>query len=516
MYNYPVTIAFMKKQLVVFLLLIIPAIMPLIAEEDEISVPAFGNQAILTLKGQKEKILARKILGSNKYKLTPGDTYKIIIKIGETESQPLILDENYLLEIPFIGTVNVKNMYFSELRLRIIREIKKIRVVEFVDFILESPALFDVFIYGGVKNPGIVTITSVNTLWEAIVLANGFIKGASYRKIELLRNGKKTIFDLSRFIRDGDLAQNPLLEPQDRIYIPHAQILTNISGKVYYPDTYELLPGDTLNDLLQIAGGLQPDSEDSVINIFRLTDEKEYILENINLEKSKEYQIKNGDKVVVKSSFKNKEAIIIEGALYSKPPSKDEPNLIPEKPIVVTIPYMPGITLLQILDSFGGPTPLADSEKSYILRKQTGERLYVDIRRLWENREEEKDIKLLPQDHIFVPMINMTVIVSGQVNTPGIFPFRTGATVSDYVKLSGGIDIEQGDLNGIYLVDEIGSRTRIPLKSEVTPGSLIYVDKTPWHHTTYFIDQISIIIGFAAAIITLSAGVVNLLQDISR
>ncbi|MBN1696280.1 MAG: SLBB domain-containing protein [Spirochaetales bacterium] len=475
-------------------------------------MPAFGNQPILTTKIDSEKVIAQKILGTTKYKLTPGDSYKIIVQVRETITQPLILDENYLLEIPFLGTVDVRGMYFSELRQLIIKRIKAKMVVDFVDFVLVAPALFDIFIYGGVENPGIATVTPVNTLWEAIVLAKGFKKGGSYRQIALERGGETFVCDLGKYIGEGDLSQNMLLEPGDRIYIPHAEIMAKIDGNVLYPDTYELVPGETMADLIRIAGGLRPDADRKHIKVVRMTESRSFTMIDLTYEAAETVAVQNGDQMKVASFHENSDMILVEGALYGRPTSGTEPQPITPKPIVINVPYIPEMTLLEVLEEFGGPTPLADAEKSLVIRKRTGEKIPVDVRRLWESRSDNLDILLEPRDHVYVPMVATKVVVAGKVNTPGAFPYVTDSIVSDYIMMAGGIIPEEGDANRIFLLDTKGKKAPLTLESEVEPGYLIYVDQTAWEYTKYTLDQITVVIGFAAASLALVLSIYDLID----
>jgi polysaccharide export outer membrane protein len=393
----------MKRHFFIFICIVVTGLSGF--SEEKIRMPAFGNQPILTTKIDNEKIIAQKILGTTKYRLTPGDSYKVVIQIRETMTQPLILDENYLLEIPFLGTINVKGMYFSELRQQIIKKIKDKMAVDFIDFVLVSPALFDVFIYGGVENPGTATVTPINTLWEVIVLAHGFKKGGSYRQIELTRNSKTMILDLGKYIGEGDLSQNVILEPGDTIYVPHAEIIARVSGNVMYPDAYELVAGETLVDLIQIAGGLRPDADREKIQVIRMIERGSFSVSYLSFEEGKDFPMQNGDQVRIKSFHENTDMILVEGALYGQPTEGNEPQMIPPKPVVVNVPYIPGMTLLEVLEQFGGPTPLAQAEKSQVIRKRTGEKIAVNVRSLWESRSSNLDIMLEPQDHVYIPML---------------------------------------------------------------------------------------------------------------
>lgn len=484
--------------------------------DDEIIIPGFGNQPVNVEKNVSTKSLIQKILGNIPYKLTPGDTYKIIVQMDETFSQTLVLDENYKLEIPFIGTMQVKDKFFSDLRQDIIRQIKAERVVDFVDFTLVAPALFEVFIYGGVEQPGMVTVTAVNTVWEAIVLTKGFKKGGSYRQIKLIRNKKEYILDLGKYIREGDLEQNPRVEPGDRIYVPHASIVAEIKGHVRYADIFELLPGESLFDLIQMAGGYLPDANKSLIQVNRTNEDGTLRIEYVEDSTISRFLIKNGDIIFIKSALENREMILLEGALYGKPTKGTGPQNIPDKPLMFNIPYINGITLLQVLDTYGGPTNLANVEKSYIRRKATGEKIEIDVKNLWDTKNPELDVELKPEDHIVIPIKPTRVIVAGEVNIPGSFHFQSSTVVSDYIKLAGGIIFEKGDPKRIFFIDSGGRKTPVNLDTEVPPGSLIYVDRRALEKVAYTAGKFAVIVSLVASIVSITVDVTSIIKDLRQ
>ncbi len=154
------------------------------------------------------------------------------------------------MDIPYIGTINVEGMYFAELKQQIVSRIKGLVPVQFVNFLLTAPAFFDVFIYGGVKNPGIATVNPLSRISDVILLAGGLVEGASFRQIELVRDGETRMVDLSKFATEASLDQNPVLEPDDKIYVPQAQKIVEVKGQVKDPGVYEVVPGETLATVL--------------------------------------------------------------------------------------------------------------------------------------------------------------------------------------------------------------------------------------------------------------------------
>ena len=473
----------------------------------------FGQQPVLVDPSTDRAVLAKRVLSSTAYKVTPGDAYELIVRMEKTEQTTLILPEDHKLEVPFLGTMDVRGMSFSALRSRIITSIKSRLPVEFVDFVLSSPALFDVFVYGGVESPGITTVTPMNRVTEAIALTKGLKKGASYRRIQLMRDGAAINCDLARFVHEADLSQNPLLKPGDRIYVPHPDVLTQILGQVKYPDTYELLTGETLAELIAMAGGTLPNAEKARVEISRLDRNGKPQLIVLDLAQSADLALQHGDRVNIRSTVEDLQSILVEGALYGKPAADDQPRAIPDKPIAVTMPYVPNLTLLKALDIFGGPTPLADAAVSYINRPDKS-RVYVDVAQLWKTRDPALDVTLEPGDHVYIPMQKLKVTVAGQINAEYsvILPYITDWRVADYIVAAGGIDLETGNPDAIFLVSDKGRRTPIGMDEEVEPGSAIYVDKNVWEHTDATLGKILVITGFVAAAISFTTLIIDLIE----
>jgi polysaccharide export outer membrane protein len=483
---------------------------------EDIKIPGFGNQLILTNPNLAPALTLKRTMGATKYKMTPGDTYQFTAQIDTTITVPLVLDDNYQLEIPFLGNMDVRGLYFSDVRATIIKKIKAKVPVQFVDFTLTSMAMIDVLIYGGVENPGIATVTPINTLWDAILLAKGLKKDASYRQIELVRGEKKIVVDIAKFVREGDLTQNPVLEPGDKIYVPHAQIICTISGNVKYPDTFEMIDGETLSDLIGFAGGLLPGSLENEIEIARMEEGRNINIKRTSFSEAKGFALQMGDRARVRSMYENKETILVEGALFGKLFSGDEPQVPPVKPIVVSIPFVEGLTLLQLVEKLGGPTPLANAENSFVIRESSKEKIPVNVKKLVETRDPALDIKLKPDDHIFIPMKNLTVAIGGEVINPGGFPYQTGGKVMDYIKLAGGIKADSADLGSIYLLDETGRTTLIALDTELKPGALVYVGKSALNNTVTVLEQVGMIIGFTASLIGLITLISDTMYKVSR
>ena len=97
-------------------------------------------------------LLARNFDEIKNYPLTPGDVFSVRIVSGvdtngrsSESSYSLQLKEDYSLTLPLIGKIDAKNKNIIELQKLISERIKRVTPVQFVDFSLSHPAVFDVF-----------------------------------------------------------------------------------------------------------------------------------------------------------------------------------------------------------------------------------------------------------------------------------------------------------------------------------------------------------------------------------
>jgi len=460
------------------------------------------------------------------YTLTPGDVFTITItggirsdgSVSNSQEYSVQLQKDYTLNMPVLGTVSVKGMGLPELRNYIIRRIKSMMPVQYVNIVLKAPAQFNVFIYGGVAMPGHIVANPLVSVIDAIAMAGGFKPGASYRKVELIRkkqflqsdnenegeeenNQIRYEIDISQFYAKADMEANPPLQPGDRIYIPQAENVAKIEGNIPYPGHYELIDGESLKTLINLAGGILPDTVTSRVDIMRISKEGKYVTTMVDYNKSKDFPIQNGDVVHLHSNFINNQFITIDGAVYGKPQDPKATQNAPDQPLSLQIPYLPGMTALQALEKVGGPTPFADHTRSHIVRKEKGESIPLESEKLWLQKKESLNPELEPEDRIVIPLVQQKVFVTGYVSSPGAFPYSGGFTVQDYILLAGGADPDKGNPEGAFLILDSKDKKDVELTETVKPGSIIHVPLSPLYQADKVFQKFMITVGWITAII---------------
>ncbi|MCX7796745.1 MAG: SLBB domain-containing protein, partial [bacterium] len=195
------------------------------------------------------------------YVLGPGDKLLLSVK-GKVinVSYELVITADGNVIIPEIGPVYCSGLSIKSLKKKLGELIPRYYKNVQISLALLSPRTFKVFITGAVSNPGTVTVKALTRLQEAINLAGGILPNGSYRRIQITRvkDNKKKILtvDLYRFYKKGDISQNPYLEAGDVKYVPVMRESVKVLGEVRNPGEYEIVEGDRLKDIIEMAGGL--------------------------------------------------------------------------------------------------------------------------------------------------------------------------------------------------------------------------------------------------------------------
>ncbi len=140
-------------------------------------------------------------------------------------------------------------------------------------------------------------------------------------------------------------------------------------------------------------------------------------------------------------------------------------------------------TLINALFAAGGPSKVGTMRDIQV--KRGGQTIvHFDLYDLLLRGDKTNDIRLMPEDVIFIPPVSPLVGISGAVKSPAIYELKGEATVGDLVQMAGGLnDIAfTGRLQIDRIVDNnkdviIESSLDDPaaLSTRLTPGDLISV-----------------------------------------
>ena len=484
-------------------------------------VVLFGLLALATAAFAQNDV-ARKIIHEELYRPTPGDVYSLTINYGvspaagaaqRTETIPLILQGDYRLVVPYIGAVDARTLTYTELQNTVSGQLRERLLVPYVSLTLSAPAVYDVFIWGGVNTPGFHTITSLTRLVDAIGVAGGTREVGSRRQIEVHRGGEVARYDLVAFLAAGDGDQNPFIRPGDRVYVPIADAAVEIRGAVTQPGTYEILGGETIGQLIGLAGGTLPTAQIERATVNRLDAQNRYTILDMTDVDLRTLGVRTGDVVTIPASTAKADTILVEGAIHVGPAQEGTSRSVPLEPILIEVPYTPGLTVLRVLEDFGGPTHFAQPERAFIIRGTDNRREPIpDLARLWEQRQWDRDIVFEPGDRLVVPMRRLVVAVGGAVRRQDTFPFTSGYTVGDYLELAGGVDPDQGSPNRLFFAEPDGTLQRVQIDTPVPIGTNIYVGRSAWGQAQHAFGNFFTVTGWVTGIISVATAVIGFAQ----
>lgn len=281
---------------------------------------------------------------------------------------------------------------------------------------------------GDVKRPGIYELLEGETFSDLIDFAGGTGLAGSQPEIKLIRRSG-TSTSIYEAVAEQDFTANKILDGDILVFQSGISTIDNmiqVRGPVKNPGLYTVTAVPTLLDLL-IQVGILPE-----------TDTQTGIITRIEADKPEQRIIFNPSEAVAIPLRPND---IIE---FFK-----RAELFAEAPILLTvkgmdsvnIPYIKGITLLDVLNQVEGINNPEDME-ARIIRDET----VVDqiiLRNILIRGDVSQNKEINAGDKIaLVPLENSNVIkgihVLGQVSAPGIYQFYDDVTLFDILMEAGG------------------------------------------------------------------------------
>ena len=335
-------------------------------------------------------------------------------------------------------------------------------------------------VLGEVETPGTYTLSGFATAFHALYSAGGIKDPGSIRKIKVTRRGKTiSTIDAYDFIMNGNSQSNIRLEDGDAVIVPAYSNLVKLDGQVKRPMYFEMKEGETMQNLLDYAGGFAKGAYTQNITVIRqgLTNYEVLSVENQDYGT---FKIQEGDEVTVsKLQERYQNRISLRGAVT-------QPGLYQLSTKIYSVKTL--------IDRAGGLMPEAFTSRAVLHREKTDRTLEVvsvDLRGIMNGSTQ--DIILRNNDELFIPSINdmkeyETVSILGQVANPGMYPFAENTTLEDLVMMAGGlnagasiarVDISRRitDLTGTEANNEISKMYTFSLKEgfviDGTPGFIL-------------------------------------------
>lgn len=286
-------------------------------------------------------------------------------------------------------------------------------------------------IMGEVAVPGTYRLSPFSTIFHALYKAGGINDIGTMRNIHLVRNGQKMFgVDVYEYLFDGKTTGNTRLQEGDVIIVPPYEEMVNISGNVKRPMLYEVKNGETLQQLIDFAGGFTGDAYVDQVRVTRQSG-RENELYNISSSEFNDYQLQDGDVVsvgTILNRFTNR--VEVKGSVF-------RPGTFALSPELTTI--------RDLIAKADGLTEDAYTGRVLLYREGPDLSLEIealDIDGILSGRL--PDIELRRNDVLVISSVHDLqdrgdITISGLVARPGDYPYAEGASIEDVILQAGGL-----------------------------------------------------------------------------
>ncbi|HEY1939526.1 MAG TPA: SLBB domain-containing protein [Candidatus Angelobacter sp.] len=408
------------------------------AVTDETKLERFGAALFRNSRAAADKSPLSVPVGPE-YVLGPGD--ELVVDYWGTTSQHLqrSVDREGRISIPEAGSVVVAGRSLGETRQTIQRMLsQQLRGVT-VDVTLGKLRTVRTYVVGDVKNPGAYDISSLSSALSALIVAGGPTDTGSYRTVKHYR-GKALVeeVDLYDLMLKGVSSSEVHIESGDSILVPPVGPQVTVAGKVRRPAIYELRHEQTLDQVLDLAGGVPVTGELNRIKVERIQAHERKEMLSINLaadakleaadDAFKRFRIQDGDVVTVQPilAYSN-QTVYLEGHVFR--PGK--------------FPYKVGAKVTDLISSFDDVLP-EPADRAEIVRLHPPDFTPVvipfNLRDVLTKRVEAPSLEPFDTVRIFgrydtdAPKVS----IFGEVLRPGEYPLSEKMTAADLLRMAGG------------------------------------------------------------------------------
>jgi protein involved in polysaccharide export with SLBB domain len=396
----------------------------------------------------------------------------------------LMVDRSGRVSIPRVGTVLVAGVRYADLPGVITQRVAQVFRNFQLSVSLGQLRAQRVYVTGFVARPGTYTVSSLATVVQALMQAGGPSAAGSFRNIDLRRGKERvTSIDLYDILVRGDRSGDHVLQGEDVIHVGPVGLQVGLIGSVNRQGVFELKPGETVRDLLAMAGGFNAVADPTRLAVERLDDRADVRVVQLELPASAGAALNQGDVVRAFSAVdvalpvqRQNKRVRVEGEVarpgeYVLPPASTISDALAAAGGLTQAAYPFGtefsresvrLTQQQNYDralrdletdlarnSTSQRAAIApDEAAAQAARDNSNTRLLNALRALRPSgrivlqlHPESRDLPPLALedgDRLFVPPRPTTVGVFGSVFNGGSYLYTDGRTLGEYLGLAGG------------------------------------------------------------------------------
>lgn len=408
---------------------------------------------------------------------------------------------------------------------------------------------------GSVFRPGMYALSSdLNTVKDLVNAAEGLMEDAYTTRVILYREGQNLQLEVIPLdlgaIMDGS-APDVALRRNDMIVIPSIQemedrgVLT-ISGMVARPGTYPYADNTTIEDLIVMAGGLTRGASTARLDVSRRINDPSALKSGNQTAQLFTFDLENGLVVNGKKGFLLEPYDIVE--------VRRSPNYQTQKRVSINgeVQFSGGYTLTvknerlsDLVRRAGGLTPQAYVRGAHLSRRMTEDEITarneairlaaanqsgtnggdsisiaklmtatrynvgIELDKALANPGTSVDLVLQEGDELFVPEMNNTVKISGEVMFPNTVVYQQGKKFKDYIEQAGGYG-SLAKKSKAFIVYMNGTVAHAKGNTPIEPGCHIIIPSK--HKNPLKLAEILSITTALSSIGLMGASIANLLK----
>jgi protein involved in polysaccharide export with SLBB domain len=281
---------------------------------------------------------------------------------------------------------------------------------------------------GQFVKPGSYNLSSLSPAFNAIYTAGGPTQNGSLRLIEIIRNNKIIRhLDFYDFLTKGIQKDNIILQDGDIIRMPSYRTRVELAGEVKIPALFEVLPGETLQDIIDYAGGFTDSAYTARIKVSQVSDQQRRLTDIVEAD-YKNYIPLRGDKFTIESilnRFENR--VNIRGAVFRSGDYE----------------LQKGLMLSKLIENAMGLKEDAFMDRGTITRLKPDNSTELISFNLKNVINKTADIPLQREDSVYIASKfdlrdKYKVTIIGSVRKPGSVAYADSMGVADLILRAGG------------------------------------------------------------------------------
>ena len=484
-------------------------------DDSSYSLDRFGESFFTSIQSSFMPVNVPNI--SSDYLVDVGDGFNLLLTGKLADELELTVQRDGSILIPELGKIYIagKSLKDAEDLVRSFINSKTVGVDSYLTLVEMRDV--QVLMIGGVEAVGIFTLPGGSNFLSALNAAGGISDAGSFRRIEHKRNGEiLNVYDLYDIFVDADFKFSTTLRSGDIIFVQPKAFEVPVSGGVAYPAIFEIIDGETVNDVINFAGGFsEGHSGFDYVEIKRhnLDSQNEGTIQLINL---MTVNLKPRDSVRVPSykteilginrieitGFVNrpgvyylneretlfdlinkaggyKEGAYVYGAALFREDAIEKEKRFAQLNYSETINY--------IVSNIGRSNANIGREVLDFLAEELRSKLYTgriitdfSINKI---QNSEHDIVLFDNDRIVIPSLQKVVYMFGEFSLPTTLKYSNEMTLADYVKFAGGL--KESAFKELVVIDPDGTANNyvvsrfslLPRDIPIYPGTIVYAPK---------------------------------------